>query len=136
MNDYPACNDLSYEEVVVQYHSHHDCDLKKCSLLYDEPTGYFDKVGKKLKEEHDISLEKLSIMKRKPASSVLILPNQRPFKHYNIYYCHIVASKFYARKLVQWLSSRVLDSRPRGRGFEPHRRHCVVVLEQDTFILA
>ena len=23
-----------------------------------------------------------------------------------------------------------------GRGFEPHRRHCVVVLEQDTFILA
>ena len=30
----------------------------------------------------------------------------------------------------------VLDSRPKGRGFEPHRRHCVVVLEQDTFILA
>ena len=21
-------------------------------------------------------------------------------------------------------------------GFEPHRRHCIVVLEQDTFILA
>ena len=37
---------------------------------------------------------------------------------------------------AQWLSGRVLDSRPRGRGFEPHRRHCVVVLEQDTFILA
>ena len=34
----------------------------------------------------------------------------------------------------QWLSGRVLDSRPKGRGFEPHRRHCVVVLEQDTFI--
>ena len=31
---------------------------------------------------------------------------------------------------------KLLDSRPRGRGFEPHRRHCVVVLEQDTFILA
>ena len=29
-----------------------------------------------------------------------------------------------------------LLSRPRGRGFEPHRRHCVVVLEQDKFILA
>ena len=29
-----------------------------------------------------------------------------------------------------------LYSRPKGRGFEPHRRHCVVVLEQDTFILA
>ena len=39
-------------------------------------------------------------------------------------------------KGVQWLSGRVLDSRPKGRGFEPHQRHCVVVLEQDTFILA
>ena len=29
---------------------------------------------------------------------------------------------------AQWLSGRVLDSRPRGRGFEPHRRHCVVFL--------
>ena len=37
---------------------------------------------------------------------------------------------------AQWLSGRVLDLRPRGRGFELHRRHCVVVLEQDTFILA
>ena len=37
---------------------------------------------------------------------------------------------------AQWLSGRVLDSRPKGRGFEPHRGHCVVVLEQDTFILA
>ena len=27
----------------------------------------------------------------------------------------------------------MLDSRPKGRGFEPHRRHCVVVFEQDTF---
>ena len=39
-------------------------------------------------------------------------------------------------KGAQWLSGRVLDLRPRGRGFEPNRRHCVVVLEQDTFILA
>ena len=37
---------------------------------------------------------------------------------------------------AQWLSGRVLDWRPRGHGYEPHRRHCVVVLEQDTFILA
>ena len=36
---------------------------------------------------------------------------------------------------AQWLSGRLLDSRPRGPGFEPHRRHCVVALEQDTFIL-
>ena len=38
-------------------------------------------------------------------------------------------------KGAKWLSGRVLDSRRRGRGFEPHQRHCVVVLEQDTFIL-
>ena len=37
---------------------------------------------------------------------------------------------------AQWPSGRVLDSRPKDSGFEPHRRHCVVVLEQDTFILA
>ena len=37
---------------------------------------------------------------------------------------------------AQWLSGRVIDSRPKGRGFEPHRRHCVVVLKQDLFILA
>ena len=27
---------------------------------------------------------------------------------------------------AQWLSGRVLDSRPKGRGFEPHQRQCVV----------
>ena len=37
---------------------------------------------------------------------------------------------------AQWLSGRVLDSRVRGRGFKPHWCHCIVVLEQDTFILA
>ena len=37
---------------------------------------------------------------------------------------------------AQWLSGIVLDLRPRGRGLEPHGRHCVVVLEQDTFIIA
>ena len=34
------------------------------------------------------------------------------------------------------LCGRVLDLRLRGCGFEPHGRHCVAVLEQDTFILA
>ena len=37
---------------------------------------------------------------------------------------------------AQWLSGSVLDSRSKGCGFRPHWRHCVVVLEQDTFILA
>ena len=40
------------------------------------------------------------------------------------------------KKGAQWLSGRVLDSRPKGCRFEPHLRHCFVVLEQDTFILA
>ena len=39
-------------------------------------------------------------------------------------------------KVAQWLSGRVLDSRSRGHGIEPHRRHCVKILEQDTFIIA
>ena len=30
-----------------------------------------------------------------------------------------------------WLSGKVLDSRPKGRGFEPHRRHCVVSLSKN-----
>ena len=45
-------------------------------------------------------------------------------------------SKPYSKTGAQWLSGRVFDSRPRGRGLEPHRRHCVVVLEQNAFILA
>ena len=32
---------------------------------------------------------------------------------------------------AQWLSGRVLDLRPRGHGFEPHRRHCVVSLRKN-----
>ena len=32
---------------------------------------------------------------------------------------------------AQLLSGRALDSRPKGRGFEPHRRHCVVSLSKN-----
>ena len=32
---------------------------------------------------------------------------------------------------AQWLSGRVLVWRPKGRGFEPHRRHCVVSLSKN-----
>ena len=32
---------------------------------------------------------------------------------------------------AQWLSGRVLDSRQMGRGFKPHRRHCVVSLSKN-----
>ena len=32
---------------------------------------------------------------------------------------------------AQWLSGRVLDLRPKGRGLEPHRRHCIVSLSKN-----
>ena len=32
---------------------------------------------------------------------------------------------------TQWLSGRMLDSGPKGRGIEPHRRHCVVSLSKN-----
>ena len=32
---------------------------------------------------------------------------------------------------LQWLIGRVLDLRPRGCRFEPHRRHCVVCLSKN-----
>ena len=31
---------------------------------------------------------------------------------------------------AQWLSGRVLDSRLRGRGFEPHQHHCFLSLSK------
>ena len=34
----------------------------------------------------------------------------------------------------QWLSGRMLDSRPRGREFKPHRRHCVVSLNKNIIV--
>ena len=36
---------------------------------------------------------------------------------------------------TQWLSGRVLDLRPRGHGFEPHRHHCVVSLSKTHVFL-
>ena len=32
---------------------------------------------------------------------------------------------------AQWLSGRVFDSRPRGRGFEPQGHHCAVSLSKN-----
>ena len=45
----------------------------------------------------------------------------------------MVCFSFLHEELVgaQWLSGRVLDSRPKGGGFEPHRRHCVVSLSKN-----
>ena len=38
---------------------------------------------------------------------------------------------FHKKEGAQWLSGRVLDLRPKGRGFEPHRRHFVVSLSKN-----
>ena len=43
--------------------------------------------------------------------------------------CVLCAQKIFLG--AQWLSGRVLDSRLRGCGFEPHRRHCVVSLSKN-----
>ena len=43
----------------------------------------------------------------------------------------IVNHSYNIEKGTQWLSGRVLDSRLRGRGFEPHRRHCVLSLSKN-----
>ena len=48
-------------------------------------------------------------------------------------HCHLLPYLY--TKGAQWISGRVLDLRLKGCGFETHRRHCVVVIEQDTFIL-
>ena len=42
----------------------------------------------------------------------------------------IPCNSYYAQGIAQWLSGRVLDSRPRGCGFEPHWRQCVVSLSK------
>ena len=57
--------------------------------------------------------------------------------------CALVVPKpqiqgFSQRGGAQWLSGRVLDSRPKGRGFEPHRRHCILSLNNNinlSFVL-
>ena len=38
-------------------------------------------------------------------------------------------------KSLRERSGTVLDSRPRGRGFEPHRCHCFVVWERSGRVL-
>ena len=46
-----------------------------------------------------------------------------------------MSSKMYKTQIslymgALWLSGRVLDSRPSGCGFEPHRHHCIVSLSK------
>ena len=44
---------------------------------------------------------------------------------------NVLISKYLAQsERAQWLNGRVLDSRLKGRGFEPHWSHCVVSLSK------
>ena len=50
------------------------------------------------------------------------------------YIMHLLLNNLFWKKTVKWvkwLSGRVLDSRQRGRGFEPHWRHCIVSLRKN-----
>ena len=51
---------------------------------------------------------------------IVSIPNLCPLSNFNTLF-----------KLERGHSGRVLDSRPRGRGFETHRRHCVVSLSKN-----
>ena len=48
-----------------------------------------------------------------------------------MYYIHPKLKPLKRYLGVQWLSGRVLDSRPKGHWFEPHRRHSIVSLSKN-----
>ena len=52
----------------------------------------------------------------------------------SLYFLHYRQTLSYIQG-AQWLSCRVLDSRQKGSGFQPHRRHCGV-FSSKTLILA
>ena len=60
-------------------------------------------------------------------SVVLGLEGHQNWLNFN----HVYLQSYKDRKGAQWLSGRVLDSRPKGHGFEPHRRHCIVSLSKN-----
>ena len=88
----------------------------------------------KYRDTHNVLCLLLYILKFafKLEKYIYIVSNTVRFCHFSVmgsvYLIHCMGA--------QWLSGRVLESKPKGRGFEPHRRHCVLVLEQDTFMLA
>ena len=78
-----------------------------------------------LKKQSDLGLHRLS----RPFCQATSVHNFRIFTIQGV-------QNYILYQGVQWLSGKVLDLRLRGRRFEPHLRQCIVVLEQDTFILA
>ena len=72
-----------------------------------------------------------------PSLTFILLNKKLSIESLEMYYANI---NMHFPFPLSVLSSAIIDYNPdldnSVRGFEPHRRHCVVVLEQDTFILA
>ena len=69
---------------------------------------------------------------------LLVVNAMSTVTHVHFYVC-LVINRFESPFLLlgaQWLSGRVLDSRPRGRGYRALPASVRCVLEQDTLILA
>ena len=55
------------------------------------------------------------------------LLNSHKMLNISVNNCSVISES----KKVQWLSGRELNLRPKGRRFEPHRRHCIVSLSKN-----
>ena len=95
---------------------------------------FFEKLILKKSAEDNKSMKKLPSMQGVNAYLIKItcLQNKKVvIKQDNLKLLSLKAPATIGSAVAQWLSGRVLDSRPRGRGFEPHRRHCVVSLSKN-----
>ena len=87
-------------------------DKHKCACLQVNRDGHVEEVSQPLSRRYFFDLKMLS--------AFYILCIQTRFCHRDKHY-----------EGAQWLSGRVLDSRPRGREFESHLRHWVVSLSKN-----
>ena len=50
--------------------------------------------------------------------------------YFSLLQFQLIKWSFFIHSTMGELSGRVLDSRPRGHGIEPHRRHCAVSMSK------
>ena len=107
-------------------------ESKFLGILFDRKLSFIPHI-KYLKAKCLKALNLLKVLSETSwgADPTTLLKLYRSLVRSNLDYGCIIygsARKSYLQMGAQWLSGRVLDSRPKGRGFEPHRRHCVVSL--------
>ena len=108
--------------------------VRFCVWIYVFPLLFF-LTSNLLHLESNIYVGLLAYM-RTHARQHLKLEVRHKNSHGRLYtYTHILNGQTHATGTQIHVCTHV-PTRPKGSGFEPHRRHCVVVLEQDTFILA